>query len=461
MDFAASSFDYVNQNTVHPVGLAALAIACLLVLFGPIRAIPLVLVGLAVYIPSAQRLVLAGADFAFLRIGIMCALLRLATGGRLFAFRIGWIDGLVALGTLSKIAFMPVVTGQAGILVQQIGSAFDTLGMYLVARAAIRSIEDISWLASRALVVCLPVAAVFAIEKSTGRNMLSVFGGIPLMTEVREGRIRCQGAFAHAILAGCYFAALLPFWLASWRAPRFGRTTALGGFLLAATIVASTASSTPVAAMMLVLLAFAVYPFWMHLRWVWMAALGLALLLHFVMRHGVWHLLARIDLVGGSTGYHRYHLIEKAIAHLDEWWLMGTLSTRHWGWGLQDVTNQYILEGVRGGIWAMLALIVAIVLSLRACGFWLRRLPQRSPAHLAVYAVGVTVFAQAAIFLAVSYFGQTIMMWSLTIAMGAFLSEAMSVETARDRAKAAARANAPGARLPAAQPVGAARTGSV
>jgi hypothetical protein len=109
----------------------------------------------------------------------------------------------------------------------------------------------------------------------------------------------------------------------------------------------------------------------------------------------------------------------------------------------------------------MLALIVAIVLSLRACGFWLRRLPQRSPAHLAVYAVGVTVFVQAAIFLAVSYFGQTIMMWSLTIAMGAFLSEAMSVETARDRAKAAARANAPGARLPAAQPVGAARTGSV
>ena len=30
MDFAASSFDYVNQNTVHPVGLAALAIAWLL-----------------------------------------------------------------------------------------------------------------------------------------------------------------------------------------------------------------------------------------------------------------------------------------------------------------------------------------------------------------------------------------------------------------------------------------------
>lgn len=73
MDFAASSFDYVNQNTIHPVGLAALAIVCALLLFGPMRTIPLVLIGLAVYIPTAQRIVLAGADFAFLRIGVMVA----------------------------------------------------------------------------------------------------------------------------------------------------------------------------------------------------------------------------------------------------------------------------------------------------------------------------------------------------------------------------------------------------
>ena len=60
MDFAASSFDYVNQNTLHPLGLAALAVACALIALGPVRAILLVLVGLSVYIPSAQRLVLGG-----------------------------------------------------------------------------------------------------------------------------------------------------------------------------------------------------------------------------------------------------------------------------------------------------------------------------------------------------------------------------------------------------------------
>ena len=440
MDFAASSFEYVNQNTVHPVGLLGLVVACLLILLGPVRAIPLVLLGLAVYIPSAQRVVLAGADFAFLRLGIMVALVRLIASNRVLDFRFGWIDGIVAAGTLAKVALMPVVTGQASILVQQVGSAFDTLGMYLVARACIRSLDDIRSLATRAFALCLPAAAIFAIEKATGRNMLSVFGGVPLVTDVREGKLRCQGAFAHAILAGCFFVTLLPLWIASWRAGGRGKWTAIGGLALAAIIVQASASSTPVAALVFVTAAFIAYPAWMHLRFAWMAALLAAVTLHFVMKHGIWHLLARVDLVGGSTGYHRFHLIDQAIRRFDEWWMVGTLSTRHWGWGLQDVTNQYILEGVRGGIWATLALVASIILALRACGFWLRRLPAGSREHLLVYAVGVCVFVQAAVFMAVSYFGQSTMIWSLTMAMAALLAEARVNEEARMRAVAAERA---------------------
>lgn len=447
MDFAASSFDYVNQNTLHPIGLAALALACLLMVLGPIRAIPLVLIGLAVYIPSAQRIVLGGADFAFLRVGVLVALARLIVQHRLFVFRFGWIDGLVLGGTLVKAALMPVVTGQMGTLVQQVGSSIDTLGMYMVARACIRSIDDIRTVAVRSLVVCLPVACIFAVEAATGRNMLSVFGGIPMMTDVREGKLRCQGAFAHAILAGCYFVALLPLWLACWRPSPGGRWVAPVGLLLTMVVVLACASSTPAAAMIFVLGAFAAYPVWQHLRSVWIATLGVGTVLHFVMTHGIWHLIARIDLVGGSTGYHRYHLIEQALNHLGEWWLVGTLSTRHWGWGLQDVTNQYILEGVRGGVWAMCALVLSIVLALRACGFWLRRLPRQSPQHLMVYAIGASVFAQMTIFVAVSYFGQTIMIWYLTVGMGAFLAEAAAVERVRpvpaERARASASRRVP------------------
>ena len=434
MDFAASSFDYVNQNTVHPLGLAALAVACILVALGPIRLIPLILIGLAVYIPSAQRLVLGGADFPFLRLVILVAIARLLLAHRLMIFRIGAMDLLVFAGASAKLLLMPAVTGDLGILVQQVGSAIDTVGMYLVARATIRSVEDITALASRAFLVCLPVAAVFAIERATGRNMLSVFGGIPLFTDVREGRLRCQGAFQHAILAGCYFVALLPLWLGLWRTSQRARWTAIGGTLLTVLIVFTTASSTPVAALLFVAFAFIAYTFWMHLRLVWLAAIVVAVALHFIMERGIWHVIARIDLVGGSTGWHRYHLIEQAINHLGEWWAVGTLSTRHWGWGLQDVTNQYLLEGVRGGVWAMFALMATIVLGLRACGFWLRRLPPGSAHHLVVYGIGASLFAQAAIFLAVSYFGQNTMIWYLTIALGAFLAESAAVEVARTRA---------------------------
>lgn len=439
MDFAASSFDYVNQNTLHPIGIVALAVACLVIIAAPLRWIPVVLIGLAVYIPTAQRVVLGGADFSFLRIGILVAFARVVLSQRHGAFRPGWIDAMVVAGALSKLLLMPVVTGQMGILFQQVGGAIDTLGMYLVARLTIRSIEDIGHAARRSLLVCLPAAAIFAIEKSSGRNMLSVFGGVPLMTDIREGRLRCQGAFAHAILAGCFFVALLPAWIAQWRAAPHGRITAVGGVLLTLVVVGSCASSTPVAALMLVCGAFAWYPLWRHLRSVWVAALLVGFVLHFVMTHGIWHLLARVDLVGGSTGYHRYHLIEQAIEHLDEWWLVGTLSTRHWGWGLQDVTNQYVLEGVRGGIWAMAALVVSILLALRACGFWLRRLSPGSRDHLAVYAIGVSIFAQMWVFLAVSYFGQATMVWYLTLGAAAFLAEARVVEESRSGMPAEAR----------------------
>ncbi len=456
MDFAASSFDYVNQNTVHPVGLVALLLACALLAFGPIRTIPLVLLGIAVYIPNAQRIVLGGADFAFLRLGVIVALTRLAATSRVTGFRIGPIDWLVFGGTLAKLALMPATTGQLGILVQQIGSAFDTLGMYIVARACFRSIEDLRRFAAESLLVCLPVALIFGIEAATGRNMLAVFGGVPYLTDVREGKLRCQGAFAHAILAGCFFVALLPLWLARWRGTSAGKWIAVGGSALTLSIVYCCASSTPVAALLFVGAACITYPFWMHLRLVWLAGLLLGTVLHFLMTHGIWHLIARIDFVGGSTGYHRFHLIDQAIKRLDEWWLAGTISTRHWGWGLQDVTNQYILEGVRGGVWATLALVASILLAFRACGFWLRCLPRSSADHLTVFGVGASIFAQMLIFLAVSYFGQTTMIWYLTIAMGAFLAESAATESARTRAAAAVQAQRSLPRAPEdrARPVG-------
>ena len=41
------------------------------------------------------------------------------------------------------------------------------------------------------------------------------------------------------------------------------------------------------------------------------------------MKAPVWALIQRIDIVGGSSGWHRYELIDQCIKHFSDWWLMG------------------------------------------------------------------------------------------------------------------------------------------
>ena len=44
-------------------------------------------------------------------------------------------------------------------------------------------------------VVLIPVAIFMTIEKTTGRNYFSMFGGVSTLTAIRDGKLRAQGAF--------------------------------------------------------------------------------------------------------------------------------------------------------------------------------------------------------------------------------------------------------------------------
>ena len=61
----------------------------------------------------------------------------------------------------------------------------------------------------------------------------------------------------------------------------------MAGLVLTVLVVYACASSTPVAALLFVLIAFLAYPAWQHLRFVWMAAIVVAFALHFVMERGI------------------------------------------------------------------------------------------------------------------------------------------------------------------------------
>ena len=90
------------------------------------------------------------------------------------------------------------------------------------------------------------------------------------------------------------------------------------------------------------------------------------LILHVLRDKPVWQLIAAIDIAGGSTGYHRFMLIDQAVKRFGQWFLLGEMHPELWGWGLQDLTNMYIFEAVFGGVIPVVFFVLIIIHSFKA-----------------------------------------------------------------------------------------------
>ena len=85
------------------------------------------------------------------------------------------------------------------------------------------------------------------------------------------------------------------------------------------------------------------------------------------MKAPVWFLIARIDLVGGSSSDHRAELVNMFITRVSDWWLIGADSA-NWGWGMWDTANQYVGEGLAGGMATFVCFLGLIALAFRRVG---------------------------------------------------------------------------------------------
>jgi hypothetical protein len=325
---------------------------------------------------------------------------------------VGSLIYIVQFGTLDALKF-------------RLGQMFDIAGMYFLFRCFINSWKDITILAKTLAIISIFVAIAFAIERSSGHNMFAVFGGVPAITMVRDGRFRCQGAFAHPILAGCFWATLIPIMATLWwRGPGM-RPWAVIGVICSLIIIVLCSSSTPVAAVMFGLIGAFFFQFRRSMRAVRWTLFTILIILHLTMQGPIWGLVARIDFAGGSTGYYRFTLIDAAIRHFSDWWLLGIQSVDPWSQDynhyLTDITDQYVLEAVRGGIWTLVLFIAIIATAFSKLGR-VRVLEERNRGNLVTcWALGVAIFVHCIIFFGVSYFGQITSIWYLTLAMAAGL----------------------------------------
>lgn len=416
-----------DHTYLHPLGLAAMLILGTATLVLPRRFAMLPMIVMACFVAAGQRIVILSLDFNMLRIMVLFGWARLMARGEFRGFRWKRIDTTIILWGISGIIAYTLLHRSGSALINRLGKGFDAIGMYILFRALVRDWRDVDTIVRCFILISIPVTLAFLLEKSTGVNSFSVFGGVPPITKIREGRLRCQGAFAHPILAGCFWATLVPLIAVRWKQPGSSRLITLAGIVNCVTIVVLSSSSTPVFALGLAVLALAGYRVRHRMRQLRWSLLFTLIGLHIVMKAPVWHLISRVDIVGGSTGFHRYHLIDRAIANFREWALFGTKSTAHWGYGLNDVTNQYVLEGVRGGVVTLILFIVTITLAFQLSGRLWRVMASgpagpRSPRVLSAWAIGAALFVQVVVFIAVSYFGQIILIWHLNLALIASLA---------------------------------------
>jgi len=112
--------------------------------------------------------------------------------------------------------------------------------------------------------------------------------------------------------------------------------------------------------------------------------------------------------------------------------LVGTDSNGSWGYLMFDTSNQYIQQGITGGLVSLIFFIATIVEGFRCIG------RKRKSAQLVnrrsewfVWLLGVALFANVMAFFGISYFDQTRVGWCVLLAMISAVTA--SVVTAKPR----------------------------
>jgi hypothetical protein len=428
--------NYASSN-INLIGFIFTLMMGLLMLFLPRRFAVLPIIMTASFITLGQVINIASLNFTMFRIIIFFGLVRVLVRKEVFSIRLHTIDKIViAYVITSATAYILLRNGSGEAFTSQLGFIYNSLFLYIIFRSLIHDPEDIKLIFKMLVLVVVPLATAMIIEKATGRNLFAIFGGVPEFTMVRDGKLRCQGAFAHPILAGTLGATSLPFMLALWFWDWRKKWIAALGIISVTVITITTASSGPVVTYIVVIIGMAMWRIRDHMRAVRWFILLCLISLHIVMKAPVWALIGKLSEAIGGTGWHRVMLIDAAISHLNEWWMLGTDYTRHWmptgvTWSEKhtDITNQFISVGVNGGIISLILFIAVIVFCFKNIGIKMKEIdPAEFPEKFAVWCLGVSLFSHITAFTSVSYFDQIIVFWYLLLALITTIS-IMSTET--------------------------------
>lgn len=404
---------------MNPVSIALTIALCVFLLIAPRRYMIFPFIVAACFVPMDQRIIILSFDFTLLRLLILTGVIRLVIQNETRTIEWNLFDKLILYWILVGSFVYVIRVPSVGSIIYKSGVMFDTLGTYWICRTILRTWEDIISTVKFLAYFAILTAPLIALESLLKTNLFSVFGHTA--GAFHRGRFRAAGPFPHYIILGCFWATLIPIFYSWFKANRNKRlfVTAIIACLCN---VFFSASSTPI---MTVLSAFIFWNFFNYRVYgrviFYSTCLGL-LVMHIIMKAPVWHIIARVNVFGGSTGWHRYFLFDNFIKHASEWFWFGTNSTSHWGHGQSDLTNQFVLEGVRGGSITLLIFIILIYQAVRIPG--VLSLKTNNPEiKWFNWGLCVCMLSHFITFWGVSYFGQINMLLCLVFSFISFALE--------------------------------------
>jgi hypothetical protein len=416
-DFGQGSFGGGSTDTMmHPAVAVAMVAAIVMMLRLPRRyaVVPFLLA--LFLLPVGQQLYVGGVHFYVPRIMIPfgLALLGLAKLKSKAVILVGGFNDLDKLFTCWALFRATAVTilfwGNTSAFTNQVAFLWDYIGGYFILRFLIRDREDIALVAKTFAIIAGVLGITMLNESLRDQNVFGYLGGLPIVPAIREGKIRAQGTFEHAILAGSLGATLLPFFIWLWH-EKASRLMAAIGVLGASAMVYSSASSTPLLAYAAVIVGIFFWPLRGYMRAVrWVLVISL-IACHLAMKAPVWFLISHVDLVAGNSGYHRALLIDTFLRHFKDWFLFGTHQASTWGYEMDDLCNQWVAEGETGGLATLVCFILLISHAFGRIGRTMRRVSRDRKETWLLWFLGVGLFSHCVAYFGISYFDQTKFAW--------------------------------------------------
>lgn len=413
-----------TETSLTSVTVILVILGVLLVLLLPRKRILLPFFVIGFLIPGSQVVVIPGAHLPVYRILLLAIWARILVNKWLtkrdsFAIRMNSLDKVFLAWALCNAVTYTLLWREVGALINRMGFLSISLGVYFMLRYLIRDREDAVFAIRSLALTAIPIALAMCFERLRGVNAVLLFlrAGEKL-ADVRNGSVRAQGPFGHAIVAGTFGAILLPLFVGLLREGKGNRLLASAAILSSTLIAITAASSTPLMTYCAGVVGICFWPLRKKMRTVrWAIVLSL-ILLQIFMTAPVWFLINRVSGLIGGTGWHRAELIDQFLRRFFEWFLIGTQDNAKWGLDMWDAINAYVRAGVDGGFITFVLFMSILVIAYKRVGRARKIAEEKDPGNeFFIWLLGVALFCNTVAFFGIVYFDQSVIAWYCLLAL--------------------------------------------